>query len=79
MNLKILGPTSKKSITVEWIDVQTTQGSRVILPGHEPLTAQLAHNTPVSLGLPGGAVNSIPITDGILAVDRHTATIILDD
>jgi F0F1-type ATP synthase epsilon subunit len=79
MNLKILGPTTKKTITVEWIDVQTTEGSMVILPGHAPLTLQLAHNTPVSLGLPGGAVNSIPIADGILAVDRHQATIILDD
>lgn len=79
MNVKVLGPTTKKILKAEWIDVKTTTGSFLILPGHEPLTVQLIPNTPVSLGLAGGAISTIPIQQGIFQVNRRDVTIILDE
>lgn len=79
MNVKVLGPTTKKILKAEWIDVKTTVGSFLILPGHEPLTVQLIPNTPVSLGLAGGAISTIPIQQGIFQVNRRDVTIILDE
>ena len=79
MIVKILGPVSRQSLDVEWIDVATTQGSHIIMPGHAPFTVQIAPNTQLALGLLGGATKSIPITNGILHVDRNAAMVILDE
>lgn len=79
MNVKVLGPTTKKIFKAEWIDAKTTTGGYLILPGHESLVVQLVPNTPLALGLAGGAISTIPIQQGILNVNRHEVTIILDE
>lgn len=79
MNIKILGPTSSKIVKANWIDVTSTTGNYVVLPGHAPCIVQLIPNIPITMGLAGGAVTSIPIVKGILQVNRRNVTVILDE
>lgn len=78
MTLTILAPTSQKQIEVTWIEAHTTQGNYVILPGHAPLTVQLQPHMPLTIGL-HNATETIAIAQGILHVDRHKATVIIDE
>lgn len=78
MTLTILAPTSQKVMEVAWIEAQTLQGNYVILPGHAPLTLQLAPYASLVLGI-NDATESLTIAHGLLQVDRHKATVILDE
>jgi len=78
MTLTILAPTNQKVMEVSWIEAQTPQGNYVILPGHAPVTLQLAPHMPLVVGL-HDVTESISITHGLLQVDRHKATVIIDE
>jgi len=79
MTVTILSPLSKSTLVASWLDVHTITGSRIILPGHEPLIAQLAPAMELKIGLSDGTVQTLPIKNGILSVNRQEATIILDE
>ena len=79
MTLTILAPTSQKQMTITWLEAQTPQGSYVILPGHAPLTVQLTPHAPLMIGLHDDATETMTIANGILHVDRHKATVIIDE
>lgn len=79
MNLTLLSPTHRKVMEVSWVEIQTTTGNQVILPGHERLIAELAKASSISYGLHGDVVNTIAITHGVASVDRHQVTILIDE
>jgi len=79
MILTILEPTSRRTMEIEWVDVHTIEGSRVILPGHERLIVQLLPQKPISIGLSGGAISSMPINNGLISVTKEEILLILDN
>ena len=79
MNVTILTPSSRTNVDAQWVDVQTTQGNRIILPGHEPFVARLARNKPIALGMQEDVVKSINAVDGLIEVTRQEVIIILDE
>lgn len=79
MNLTILSPTTRRDVQIQWIDVKTTEGGYVILPGHAPFIAQLATDEQISFSCDGNVTESIPIIQGLLKVDRKQVTIIIDE
>lgn len=78
MNITLVSPDSLREFTVEWIDVRTTEGHRIIMHGHAPLIAQLTPQQTISMKLPGGAVKSLLIPGGIMNVNRTEVIIILE-
>lgn len=78
MQLHIISPTSKKSIRVAWLEINTTQGNFVIQPGHAPCIMTLAHNERFTYCLTSGKRESVPVTHGIVEIDRTGVTILLD-
>lgn len=73
----VMSPTSSTIFQAEWLDVNTSTGNFVIMPGHAPLVAQLAAKKNLVIGLEDGTQKIINVNDGILEVNRDTATILL--
>lgn len=78
MNIQLVGPDSLREFQVEWLEVTTESGSRVILPGHEPLVEQLAVHKPIVMKMPGGAIKTIPLEGGVLSVMRDAVLIVVE-
>jgi F0F1-type ATP synthase epsilon subunit len=75
MEISIISPVMQRTVTVEWIEVNTPTGNLVIQPGHAPLITMLSARQVCILGLPNGKQESF-ITGGILKVDRNKALLI---
>lgn len=79
MNLSILSPTTRQDISVQWVEVQTTDGGYVILPGHAPLIAQLAPQSQLKFSPNGTSTESVLIPNGLLKVTQQQVIIIIDE
>ncbi len=77
MELKLIGPMSSQSMQVNWLEVETQQGSFVIMPGHMPMVVLLAENKEITMELEDGSTTLMTIVGGILEVTRNTLTLIL--
>jgi F0F1-type ATP synthase epsilon subunit len=78
MNVQLVGPDSLREFSVEWLEVTTKSGNRVILPGHTPFIEQLMVQKPILMKMPGGALKTIPLEGGVMSVDRTTVLIVLE-
>ncbi len=83
IELTIIGPSTKMVIDVAWIDIETTQGSMIILPAHEPLLTELkahSHMTYAQKNVDGSLFEtSMQIASAIIDVTRSSVTVILDE
>ena len=77
MELKLIGPISSQSMQVNWLEVETQQGSFVIMPGHTPMVVLLAENKEITMELEDGSTTLMTIVGGVLEVTRNTLTLIL--
>ncbi|MCL5436522.1 MAG: hypothetical protein M1549_01425 [Candidatus Dependentiae bacterium] len=77
--LHIVTPISRETIEVEWVEIQTPVGNRVILPHHAPLIAALSPRSTITFKLADGEVNTRFAHSGVLEVNRTRATLILND
>ncbi|HVW98897.1 MAG TPA: hypothetical protein VHA52_00420 [Candidatus Babeliaceae bacterium] len=75
IELSIISATSKKTLKVTWIEVNTPTGNLVIQEGHTPLITLLSHNEPCIIQLLDGKQESFT-TNGILTVEPSRAIII---
>lgn len=78
MKLIMVSPESVREFTIEWMQCMTGDGARTILPGHAPFIELLVPQENLAMQLPGGAIKSIAVGDGILSVDRTSITIVLE-
>ncbi len=79
MKLSIISPTSQRSLSVDWIEVETSTGNMVIQEGHAPTILILSPNKPFTFGMPGDKTESFIPTDAILHVQRTSALLIISD
>ncbi len=84
LELTIISPTSKSVVNVAWVEVETLDGNRVILPAHEPFLAVLKKHSSLIYATPLGvdgatAQTSIIIKDGIVSVTRSSVCVIIDE
>jgi len=75
--LTIMSPLNSTILKAEWLDVKTDSGNFVVQPGHAPIITSLASNKELIIGLPDGTQKIIKVADGVLEVNRDTATILL--
>jgi F0F1-type ATP synthase epsilon subunit len=71
-------PYETKTITVDWLEVETEKGNLVIQPGHAPSSIVLKEPSFVQWSLPSGTIEKIHIKRAFLKVDRHSCLLIID-
>ena len=79
MKLSLITPLSAKVMQIAWLELNTPAGNFVILPGHAPMIVTLSPNKNLTYGLSSGKQETCMIHRGIAEIDRHSATIILDE
>jgi F0F1-type ATP synthase epsilon subunit len=79
IELHIMGPTSRRTMTVHWIGVETPTGNLIVQEGHAPMVTLLSPFKNLELGLSDGSTQQLEVKGGILSVNRTSATIIIDE
>ena len=79
MNLSLVTPLNAKTMQVAWLELNTPVGNFVILPGHAPMIVTLSPNKTLTYCLSSGKQESCTVHRGIAEINRHTATIIMDE
>lgn len=77
MNLKIIGPTTHKTLAISWIEVETLDGNFVVQRGHAPMILALLPDQPVTVSLKNGRVEVFNNFAGILEIQRDAALLFL--
>ena len=78
MEVTILTPVTKRTVTVAWVEANTPTGNYIIQLGHAPMILILSPNKDLIFHLPNGKQEIINVKDGLLEVTRTTTTAILD-
>lgn len=76
MNFVIIGPMSKKSFTISWLEAMTDNGSYVIQLGHVPMILSLTDNSNVTYCLHSGKIETIEVFNSFLEVTRNSVTLL---
>lgn len=79
MNVTIIYQTKMLSYTATTAQIQTEQGVRTILPGHQPLCAALQQNSVLEIGLPSQELITIPVLDGVAIIDRTSMQVLVSE
>lgn len=77
--LNMVTPVKQATIEVDWLEIDTPAGSRVILPHHAPLVATLKPRTTITYQRIDGKIDTIFALSGVVEVDRTKATVIIND
>jgi len=77
IKLTLMSPLTSTILEAEWLEVKTSSGNFVVQHGHAPLITSLANKKDLTIGLYDGTQKVIKVTDGILEVNRDSATILL--
>lgn len=77
--LTVITPSSQKTISVTSIEINTSFGNRMLLPHHAPLTLLLKPYSTVVLGYPNGETETLPISAGIIHIEKNNAQLLLEE
>lgn len=78
MNFSIISPTSKRTMIVTWLELESMRGNLVIQPGYAPSIIMLKPNSTIKVGFSNNTTESFNMLSGILQVTRDYAQLILD-
>jgi F0F1-type ATP synthase epsilon subunit len=76
MELELISPEQKTSITVAWVELNTPTGNYIIQPGHIPMIIPLTADQPFTFQNKSGKQESCDVASGIAHVERTKVTII---
>lgn len=79
LTLHIITPVSKITYEVEWLEIDTPMGNRVVFPHHAPLIASLKPRSTISFKVVDGTVETRFAYSGVVEIDRTTANIVIND
>lgn len=77
MNLNIIKPTSSQVLEINWIEVNTDNGSFIVQKGHAPLITVIENSKELTIELHDGSVTVMTVNDAILEVNRDYVTLLL--
>lgn len=78
MKLDIMSPTSSETLNINWIEVNTPQGSFVVEKGHAPTIATLSQDKYITVNLEqNNQEKKIKISGGVIHVQRDKVTILV--
>lgn len=78
VTLEIIQRMELTSYRVEWVEVQTPNGSFLIGPGHSPLASLLRRRGTITYKRVNGETTTLQATKGTVTVIDDRVTIILD-
>ncbi|HBL98193.1 TPA: hypothetical protein DDZ86_00950 [Candidatus Dependentiae bacterium] len=74
--LTIVLPTGRQEFEIDWVEINTPSGNRVVQEGHAPLIAPLEPKSNFKFSKPNGTIESFAVDSGIARIDRKGITII---
>lgn len=77
MELVIISPLVQKTYTIEWLEIETTTGNRIIKPKHAPALFRILPHTKAIVGLKDLKQEIVSIKDGFVHVTRAQVTLVL--
>ncbi len=78
MKLRIVTPTASHTYTIDWVELNTLDGNRIIQPGHAPAVFVLAPNYDLLFKTSADGEQIFPISHGgIVEVTRLETTVIV--
>lgn len=79
MQLTIITPFHKEEFVINWIEVRTKTGLRIIQNLHEPFLNELSPKSMVSFELQNQQVIARSVTQGFVSVERTRITLLLSN
>lgn len=76
MELIVTQHAGEQKFDIEWIEVNTTLGNRVIQEGHAPLIVALKKDSPVIFLDKHAGQQTLQVASGILSVNRNHAILV---
>ncbi|MCL4361752.1 hypothetical protein M1446_05355 [Candidatus Dependentiae bacterium] len=76
MNFAIIGPMSKKTLTISWLEAVTENGSYIIQPGHIPMILTLKDNSNVTYCLNSGKIETVEVLNSFIEITRNSVTLL---
>lgn len=76
MKFTIITPQSSRTLEINWLEVETAQGSFTVQEGHAPLIAPLSANKEISIHLKDGSITTMTLAGGILEVTRDSVIVL---
>lgn len=73
----IISPQIRKTYTIEWLEVETVTGNRIIKPKHAPAVFRISPHTKAIIGLQDSKQEIVSIKDGFVQVARTQVTLLL--
>lgn len=77
MILRIITPNQHSEYAIEWIEIESHYGKKIIENGHAPSLSSLKPNSVVQF-LSDGKVHQKTILRGFMKNDRTSVTLLLD-
>jgi len=77
MELTIISPTQKKTLSIAWLEINTMVGNFVIQPGHASTVLVLEPQQAITYCLDSGKQESSVIPSGIVEITPDSATIVM--
>jgi F0F1-type ATP synthase epsilon subunit len=78
MDLTIVSPTETKTVSIEWLDIETMRGNLVIQPGHAPSYIVVKPKSQAQWLNADGITDTLFIGHGFVEVGREKITLITD-
>lgn len=79
MDLTILSPQQKRTLTIAWLEVETPIGNFVIQPDHAPTILTIRPQQPITVCLASGKTETFTSAGGILEIQRKSAILLLNE
>ena len=76
--LELISPSMSKSLDVSWVHIQSTTGSFLVGPDHQPLVAVLKPGGELRYRSGSGDEQTLNIVGGLVRVTGDRALVILD-
>jgi len=78
MDLTIVSPTQTKTVSIDWLEIETHKGSLVIQHGHAPSYIVLKPASQAQWLLSSGVTETLFIGHGFAEVGREKIMLIVD-
>ena len=78
MHFSLITPTTKRTMKVTWIEIESYKGNLVIQDGYEPSLIIIKPESRVMVGFSNGTTESFAPISGVLQVNRDATQLLVD-
>lgn len=78
MNLRIISPETYEEFDIVWVELETPNGSTVILEGHAPMICSLESEKQINFCFKNGKQENMVCPGGVAEIKRDSVTLLLN-